>query len=164
MTDQITSFTLLVNCPIDGQAEEAINQFYKQWSHDPLVLDKWFALQASSELPGTLTRVKALLEHPAFSFKNPNKVRAVVGAFIQNNPRYFHQLSGAGYAFLSDMLIQMDKINPQIAARLATPFSRGDRFDDQRRQLIQEQLERLIKEKLSKDLFEVVSKSIETVN
>lgn len=164
MTDKITSFALLVNCPIEGIAPNAIEHFYSQWSHDPLVIDKWFAIQASSELPGTLSRVQALIQHPDFSLKNPNKVRAVIGAFIHNNPRHFHQASGVGYAFLGDILIVLDKINPQIAARLATPFSRGDRLDSHRRRLIQDQLTRLMQEDLSKDLFELVSKSVDPVH
>ncbi len=161
MTDQIASFALLVNCPLEGIADKAIAHFYSQWSHDPLVMDKWFAIQASSELRGALTRVHALTQHPDFTLKNPNRVRAVIGAFIQNSPRHFHQASGKGYAFLTDHLIVLDKINPQIAARLATPFSRGERLDDLRRRLIQDQLQRLLKEELSKDVFEVVSKSVE---
>jgi len=160
MTDQMASFGLLVNCSQSAARQQAIDDFYQQWSHDELVLDKWFALQACCELPGTLTRVKALLSHPAFSLKNPNKVRALVGAFCQGNPRHFHAIDGSGYEFLSDMLIKMDKINPQIAARLATPFTRWQKLDPVRQDLMKHQLNCLAKGELSRDLRELVTKSL----
>lgn len=160
MTDQIASFALLNNCTQGTVREQVIDNFYRQWSQDELVLDKWFALQASSELPDTLTRVKILLQHPAFNMKNPNKVRAVLGAFCQANPRHFHAVNGSGYVFLGDMLAKMDKINPQITARLATPFTRWRRFDQTRQSLMKQQLTQLAKLDLSRDLREVVMKSL----
>jgi aminopeptidase N len=129
---------------------------------DELVLDKWFALQAGSEQPGTLTKVLELLSHPAFNLKNPNKVRSLIGAFLQNNPRYFHAEDGSGYTFLTDMLIKLDKINPQIAARMATPFTRWQRLNSVRQGLIQLQLKRLAALHLSRDLGELVLKSLPT--
>lgn len=161
MTDSIASFGLLVNCPGEGVADKAIRSFHDKWSHLPLVMDKWFAIQASAELPGTLERVILLLEHPLFSLKNPNKVRALLGAFVQGNPRHFHQPSGHGYAFLADRLIELDKINPQIAARLSTPFTRWDRYDQGRAALMKAQLTRLMAYELSRDLSEIVSKSLQ---
>ena len=160
MTDQIASFSLLVNCTNQGLREQAIDDFYKQWSKDDLVLDKWFAIQATSELPDTLTHVKVLLKHSAFSIKNPNKVRALIGAFCMGNPRNFHALDGSGYQFLTEMLVSLDKINPQIAARLASPFTRWKRYDKSRQVLMRNQLEQLAKLELSRDLAEVVSKSL----
>ena len=160
MTDQIASFYLLVNCSNQGMREQAINDFYAQWSKDELVLDKWFAMQASSELPNTLSQVKNLLKHPEFSITNPNKVRSVVGAFCMANPRNFHAADGSGYEFLAEMLVTMDKINPQIAARLANPFTRWQRYDKSRQQLMRQQLEQLAKLELSRDVAEVVSKSL----
>ncbi|MBI2786822.1 MAG: aminopeptidase N, partial [Legionella longbeachae] len=160
MTDQIASFSLLVNCANQGLREQAIADFYKQWSKDELVLDKWFALQASCEQSQTLTQVKILLKHDAFSIKNPNKVRALIGIFCMANPRNFHALDGSGYSFLADMLITLDTINPQIAARLATPFTRWQRYDKPRQILMRQQLEDLAKLKLSGDLAEVISKSL----
>ncbi|AOU08753.1 TPA: aminopeptidase N [Legionella pneumophila] len=160
MTDQIASCSLLVNCSRESQRNEAIEGFYKQWSHNELVLDKWFAMQAACELPGTLDHVKKLTQHPAFCIKNPNKVRALVGAFCMANPRNFHALDGSGYAFLSEVLIKLDKLNPQIAARLATPFTRWRSYDEPRQKLIQNQLEQLTKLDLSRDLREVVDKSL----
>ncbi|MGL6029952.1 MAG: aminopeptidase N [Legionella sp.] len=160
MTDQIASFALLVNCSVAKIRAEAIDSFYQQWAQDDLVMDKWFSIQASSEQANTLAQVKALLEHPAFSFKNPNKVRALIGAFAQANPRNFHAADGSGYLFLREMLTVMDAINPQIAARLATPFTRWQRYDKARQQLMQKQLQQLMQQELSRDLREVVSKSL----
>ena len=160
MTDQLTGLALLVNCSQPAARLQAIDAFYQQWKKDDLVLDKWFALQASCELPNTLVSVKELLSHPAFNIKNPNKVRALVGAFSQNNPRHFHAVDGSGYAFLTDMLIKMDQINPQIAARLATPFTRWQRLNATRQALIKQQLKRLEAVDLSRDLRELVAKSL----
>ncbi|MDP3269144.1 MAG: aminopeptidase N [Legionella sp.] len=160
MTDQITSFALLVNSLNTASRDKAIEDFYRQWSTDDLVLDKWFSIQATSELPNTLAEVKKLIQHPSFSMKNPNKVRALIGAFCQANPRNFHAIDGSGYAFLGDMLLIIDGINPQIAARLATPFTRWQRYDKTRQNLMKIQLERLAEEELSRDLQEVVMKSL----
>lgn len=160
MTDQIASCNLLVNCSKESYRGEAIEGFYKQWSHDELVLDKWFAMQATCELPETLSHVKELTRHPAFSIKNPNKIRSVVGAFCMANPRNFHALDGSGYAFLGDILVKLDKINPQVTARLATPFTRWQSFDEPRQKLIKNQLSQLAKLDLSRDLREVVDKSL----
>ncbi|QEY50125.1 aminopeptidase N [Legionella longbeachae] len=161
MTDQIASFSLLANCTNQGLRVQAVEDFYKQWAKDELVLDKWFTIQATSELPDTLTHVKTLLQHAAFNIKNPNKVRALVSAFCMANPRNFHAVDGSGYSFLADILMTLDKINPQIAARVANPFTRWQRYDKSRQNLMHNQLERLAKQSLSRDLGEVVSKSLE---
>lgn len=160
MTDQIAAFSLLVNCSDSVRRAQAIEQFYQQWAADELVLDKWFALQACCEHPDTLQHVQQLIKHPAFSIKNPNKVRSVLGAFCQANPRNFHRADGRAYVFLAEMLLVLDKINPQIAARLATPFTRWQRYDSPRQLLMREQLEQLQRLNLSRDLREVVSKSL----
>ncbi|PJD94592.1 MAG: aminopeptidase N [Legionella sp.] len=160
MTDQMAAFSLLINCSDEAVRAETIADFYQQWAHDDLVLDKWFSLQAMSEHPDTLKQVDMLMQHTAFSLTNPNKVRAVVGAFCQANPRHFHHKNGSGYAFLTQMLLRLDAINPQIAARLAAPFTRWQRYDDLRQQLMQDQLQILSQASLSRDLAEVVSKSL----
>ena len=160
MTDQITGLALLVNCSQAQVRKQATDDFYQQWQKDELVLDKWFSLQAGCELPGTLGHVKELMSHPAFNMKNPNKVRALVGAFAQSNPRHFHAIDGSGYAFITDIVIEMDKINPQIAARLATPFTRWKRLNAPRQRLMKQQLERLAAIDLSPDLRELVTKSL----
>jgi aminopeptidase N len=160
MTDQIASLNLLVNCKDEPLRTKAIAEFYKQWQKDDLVLDKWFSAQALSELPGTLTKVKELMSHPAFDFKNPNKFRSLIGVFCFANHRHFHALDGSGYQFLSDILLQMDKYNPQISARMATPFTRWQRLDKTRQKLMQEQLNILSAQDLSSDLSEMISKSM----
>lgn len=160
MTDQVASFSLLVNSSREQMVEESIDRFYQQWADNDLVIDKWFSIQASSERPDTLRRVQSLLEHKAFSLKKPNKVRALIGAFTQSNPRNFHATDGSGYAFLGDMLASLDRINPQIAARLATPFTRWHRYDSLRQGMMLQQLTDLAARDLSPDLKEVVSKSL----
>ena len=160
MTDQIASLALLVNCSIESARTKAIDAFYKQWADNELVMDKWLALQATCELPHTLERVKQLMEHPAFSIKNPNKVRALIGAFCLANPRLFHAKDGSGYAFLAEKLLILDKINPQVAARLANPFTRYQHFDKSRQGLIRQQMEMLTQADLSRDLREVIDKSL----
>ncbi|MDR3502299.1 MAG: aminopeptidase N [Legionella sp.] len=160
MTDQIASFALLANCSNQKMREQAVNDFYQQWSKDELVLDKWFAIQAASELPDALEQVRKLLKHPDFSIKNPNKARSVIGAFCMANPRNFHAPDGSGYQFLAEMLMTLDKLNPQVAARMASPFTRWQRYDKPRQMLMRQQLEQLAKQSLSRDLAEVVSKSL----
>ena len=161
MTDQIGSFGLLVNGHNETLRIGSIDRFYQQWKDNALVLDKWFGLQASSDHSGALDRVKELLKHPDFNFKNPNKVRAVIGAFCQGNPRHFHAIDGQGYAFLTDCILELDAINPQIAARLATPFTRWQRYDKTRQDLMLQQLTRLASVNLSRDVSELVHKSLE---
>lgn len=161
MTDQLASFALLVNASDVQHRAAAIADFYQQWQGDELVMDKWFAIQATSEADNALSQVQQLLSHPRFSLKNPNKVRALIGAFVNANPRHFHAINGSGYAFLTEMLKNLDPINPQIAARLATPFTRWQYLDAPRQALIQAELQQLSRLSLSKDLREMVSKSLD---
>lgn len=159
MTDQLASFDLLVNSQQTIERTAAIDAFYQQWQHEPLVLDKWFSIQARCKLPNTLLNVEALLNHLAFDIKNPNKVRALVGGFSQGNPRHFHAINGQGYDFLMQMVLELDSINPQIAARLITPFTRGQNLDSTRQAMIKARLAQLAAAKLSVDLREMVTKS-----
>ncbi|MFY7698255.1 MAG: aminopeptidase N [Legionella sp.] len=161
MSDELASFYLLVNSKQYPIRLGAIDKFYCKWAGNELVLDKWLAIQACCDAPGTLAQVKQLLEHPSFNLKNPNKVRSLIGGFTQYNPRNFHAGDGSGYQFLTDMLIKIDAINPQIAARLATPFTRKQFLTEHLRSLINEQLRYLEQANLSRDLREVVTKSIE---
>jgi len=125
------------------------------------VLDKWFAVQATSRLPDTLQRVRALLEHPAYEAGNPNKVRALVGAFCHGNHARFHARDGSGYAFAAEQILDLDGRNPQIAARLARAFDRWRKFDEPRRRLAHRQLERIRDtDGLSADTWEVVSNAL----
>ncbi len=161
MTDQLAALQSLAHCE-GPEREQALAEFYTRWQQDGLVMDKWFAVQATSRLPGTLHRVQALMNHPAFDMKNPNRVRALLGTFSSVNLAQFHAISGAGYAFLADQLIRLDDLNPQTAARMVTPLTRWRQFDPARQNLMRTQLERLrAKPGLSRDLYEVVSKSLE---
>lgn len=160
MTDQIVSLSLLASCTNQRVREKALDGFYQQWQHDDLVLDKWFIVQAAANRPMVLTDVRKLLAHPAFNIKNPNKVRSLIITFCQMNHRYFHAVDGQGYQFLTEMLIHLDKINAQLSARLATPFTRWQRLDTQRQMLIKQELDRLAAMELSPDLYEVVTKSL----
>jgi aminopeptidase N len=159
MTEVIAALASLSNldCP---EREESLAEFYETWKQDPLVMDKWFAVQAGSSLPKTLDNVKALTTHPAFSLKNPNKVRALIGAFSANAV-LFHDAGGDGYEFLADTLLQVDAMNPQIAARLASAFTMWKRYDAKRRALMKTQLERILATPgLSKDVHEIAAKSL----
>lgn len=164
MTDVSAALRLLVNCAMpeaETVRETALASFYKKWQHEALVVDQWFSIQASSSLPGALERVQTLMLHPAFSIKNPNKVRALIGAFCGQNALHFHEISGAGYEFLADRIIQLNALNPQIAARQLTPLTRWKKYDTKRQALMRKQLQRIAAEKtLSKDVYEVVAKSL----
>jgi len=164
MTDVISALRLLVDAPVDvaGDAgERALARFYQRWSHDQLVLDKWFALQAQSSRPDALEQVVALMAHADFSLTNPNRVRSLIGAFAVGNPLRFHADDGRGYSFLADRVIELDPLNPQIASRLLYPMTRWRRYDTDRQALMRAQLERVLDvEGLSNDVYEVVSKSL----
>jgi aminopeptidase N len=160
MTDQIASFNLLVNNDNKEIRATAIGSFFEQWKDDELVIDKWFAALALSEHASTLDEVKELMSHPSFNFSNPNKMRALVGSFCFANHRNFHADDGKGYDFLTEVLLALDKINPQVAARMATPFTRWQRLDENRQALMKTQLKFLSNKQLSKDLRELVNKSL----
>jgi len=161
MTDQMAAFAALSHSP-RPERQQVIADFYQRWQGDSLVLDKWFAVQATAPLPNTLDEVQALMNHPAFQLKNPNKVRALVGSFAAGNPICFHDASGRGYSFLAEQILALDPLNPQIAARLAARLGRGGRYDAHRRELMRFQLERILGgKKVSRDVYEVVSKSLQ---
>jgi len=163
MTDQIAALGLL--CHIDRpEREEALAAFHERWKRDPLVIDKWFSVQALSDLPDVLPRVERLMEHPDFTLENPNRARALVGAFGTGNFAHFHAASGAGYAFLAERVLELDAQNPQVASRLLTPLLRWRRYDAGRGGHMKAQLERLMAApKLSKDVYEKVARSLEPV-
>ena len=161
MTDTISALFFLVNSHCHHR-DTALDQFYQRWQHDTLVVDKWLNLQACSGLPHTLEKVRALTQHPAFTLKNPNKVRSLIGGFCHYNQAQFHANDGSGYLFLADYVIQLDATNPQIAARLMTPFTAWKRYDTERKQLMKSQLERILQQKsLSTDVYEIATKSLE---
>ncbi len=158
MTDALAALACFANAR-GTQREERLAWFEARWKDDPLVLDKWFALQATSRLPDTLDRVGRLTRHPGFDIENPNRVRAVIGAFCHANQRRFHDASGAGYRFLSEHVLAIDAFNPQSAARLLSAASRWRRLDATRGALLRGELERILAAPgLSKDCYEVAKK------
>ena len=160
MTDELAALTVLAGLDAP-ESNEAMGRFYGAWKGDTLVLDKWFTAQALSNRPGTLERVASLMEHPDFDIKNPNKVRALVGAFCQANPWHFHRLDGKGYDLLADTVIALNTINPSIAARMASGFNRWKRYDEKRQGLMKARLERIQgTENLANGVFEIVSKAL----
>lgn len=160
MTDSLAALAALVQAELP-ERDQALADFYQRWSADPLVIDKWFSLQAQCSLPGNLQRVEALLEHADFTLTNPNRVRALIGAFISGNLRQFHAVNGAGYEFLANQVLALDSLNPQVAARMVNPLGRWQRYEPTRRELMQVQLQRIVDHPgLSKDVFEIVSKSL----
>ena len=160
MTDSLGALGVLIhiNCP---EREQALTSFYQRWQHESLVVHKWFTLQAQSTLPDTLTLVASLTQHPAFDLKNPNRVRALLGAFCQENLVQFHEKSGKGYQLLTDYVLKIEAFNPQLAARLVDPLIHWKRFDNQRQVLMKAQLKRILAtDNLSKDIFEIVNRSL----
>jgi aminopeptidase N len=159
MTDAMAALGVLANLDC-LEREPALKAFYEKWKDEPLVVDKWLAVQSSSRLPTTLNTVKHLLKHPAFDLKVPNKVYALIRSFAANHVR-FHSASGEGYAFLADQIIALNTLNPQVAARMARAFDRWKRFDERRQAHARKQLERIRDtDKLSKDVAEIVAKAL----
>ncbi|WP_409263774.1 aminopeptidase N [Pseudomonas putida] len=161
MTERLTALAVLVNSPFEAERAKALAAFAEHFKDNPLVMDQWFSVQAASTLPGGLARVKALMQHPAFTLKNPNKVRALIGAFAGQNLVNFHAADGSGYRFLADLVIELNALNPQIASRQLAPLTRWRKYDDARQALMKGELERILASgELSSDVYEVVSKSL----
>ena len=160
MTDVMASLGILKD--IDRPARgEALASFYGKWRDNPLVIDGWFSLQAMSHLPGTLEAVRRLADHPIFDWKNPNRVRSLVSAFATGNQLRFHAADGGGYAFLADCVLRIERLNPQLAARLVVPLGRWHRQDAGRRALMKAALEQILATTpLSNDVYEIASKSL----
>jgi aminopeptidase N len=161
MTERLAALAVLVNSTFDEEKAKALASFADFFKDNPLVMDQWFSVQAACSLPGALARVQELMTHPAFTLKNPNKVRALIGAFTGQNPVNFHQADGSGYRFLADQVIILNALNPQIASRLLGPLTRWGKYSDARQALMKAELERVLASgELSSDVFEVVSKSL----
>lgn len=164
MTDTYTALRELVNCeaePAQAAKQRALRNFYERWQHEVLVVNQWLQVQASAQLPGGLKTIDMLLNHEAYDASNPNKVRALVGAFCGQNLINFHNPDGSGYEFLADQVIELNAKNPQIASRLLGPLSKWKKYTLP----LQEQMIAALRkiescEDLSKDVFEVVSKSL----
>jgi aminopeptidase N len=159
MTDRQAALGVLTALDVP-ERQVAFDDFYARYQGDALVIDKWFGLQAAAPRPETLALVERLRSHPDFSLKNPNRLRALVGSF-QGNQVAFHQASGAGYRLIGDLIIEVDAINPQVAARMVPPLGRWRRFVAPYGDLMRAELERIVAAPgLSKDVFEQASKSL----
>jgi aminopeptidase N len=160
MTDRLAAFSVLTTIP--GAAREAaIGRFGERYGDEPLVLDKWFTLQAAIAEPETLERVKRLMEHPAFSIANPNRVRALVGSFAMLNQTAFHRGDGSGYDFVANIVLQVDGSNPQLASRLLTAFGPWRMMEEARRKHAERALRRVAeKANLSRDVADIARRSL----
>ncbi len=159
MTDRLAAFAALVDSS-SSERQGVIDDFYQSWKQQSLLLDKWFSIRALSHRRETFTEVENLLQHADFSLSNPNRVRALLGAFCQNMA-VFHRPDGAGYKLLVEQIILLDQKNPQVAARMATPLTRWKHLEPGRRKLMEQQLVALQKRDLSRDLYEIVNKSLQ---
>ena len=164
LTDRNAALVSLLNNPAAAAREracEGLERYYERGRDEPLVVNQWFQMQAWCSLPGGLERVQALLAHPAFDLRNPNKVRSLIGAFSAGNAINFHRADGAGYEFLAAQVLTLDALNPQVAARLLTPLTRWRKYPAARAQAMRAALERVLAApELSKDSFEIASKAL----
>ncbi|MGN0921788.1 MAG: aminopeptidase N [Cellvibrio sp.] len=164
MTDSFAGLSQLVNSAKAHElnlAPKALDEFYTRWQDESLVVNQWLSVQATCVLPDAVERVKSLMKHQAYDAKNPNKIRALIGGFSNANAVNFHLESGSGYTFLADQVIQLNRQNPSIAARLLIPLTKWKKYLPQNSELMRAQLERIKAEPdLSKDVFEVVTKSL----
>ena len=161
MTDTLAALAMSTQAQLACR-DELLADFEQKWQHDGLVMDKWFALQATRPDDNVLEIVQHLMEHPSFNFNNPNRLRALVGSFCSQNPSAFHAIDGSGYRFLVDILMRLNSSNPQVAARLIEPLIRLSRYDNQRQTLMKRGLERLREvDNLSRDLFEKIDKALQ---
>ncbi|MFI8418218.1 aminopeptidase N [Serratia sp. NPDC078593] len=161
MTDSLAALAAAVGAQLPCR-DALMAEFDDRWHHDGLVMDKWFALQATSPASNVLATVRSLLQHRSFSLSNPNRTRSLVGAFASANPSAFHAEDGSGYQFLVEILSDLNTRNPQVAARLIEPLIRLKRYDAGRQALMREALEQLkALENLSGDLYEKISKALD---
>ncbi len=143
------------------EARDVMADFYETYRKDSLVVDKWLSMQATAARPDTLAAVKKLMHHESFSLRNPNKVRALLGAFT-NNPTVFHAKDGSGYDFIAEQTLAVDKINPQVAATFPVALGNWKKFDPERQEKMKAALNKIISEPgLSPNTYEIVSKSLD---
>lgn len=161
MTDTLAALVAATAAELPCR-DNLLADFENKWSHDGLVMDKWFALQAKRSEDNVLRNVQQLMEHPSFNFNNPNRIRALIGTFAGQNLKAFHAIDGSGYRFLTDAVIKLNQSNPQVASRLIEPLIRFARYDAQRQTLMKRALERIREqENLSRDLFEKIEKALQ---
>ncbi len=161
MTDRMGALRALVNSGFESDRDELLETFYERFKDDPQVVEQWFAVQSGSARTGSLDQIKALMEHPAFDWKNPNKIRSVIGVFAGQNLAAYHAEDGSGYRFLAEQVRRLDDSNPQIAARLVSPLTRWRKFAPVHGEEMRKALEEIRDKKgLSRDVYEVVHKSL----
>lgn len=161
MTDTIAAMSAANSAQLECR-EELMADYSDKWKHDGLVMDKWFALQGTNPAEDALEKVKATMNHEAFSLKNPNRTRSLIGSFLAANPVRFHDKSGSGYQFAGEILRQLNDSNPQVASRMIDPLLKFRKYDEARQAMIRAELEKLkAMDKLAKDLFEKVTKALD---
>ncbi|EJV0277225.1 aminopeptidase N [Vibrio parahaemolyticus] len=161
MTDTIAAMSAANSAQLECR-EELMADYSDKWKHDGLVMDKWFALQGTNPAEDALEKVKATMNHEAFSLKNPNRTRSLIGSFLSANPVRFHDKSGSGYQFAGDILRQLNDSNPQVASRMIDPLLKFRKYDEARQAMIRAELEKLkAMDNLAKDLFEKVTKALD---
>ncbi|EGU4189017.1 aminopeptidase N [Vibrio parahaemolyticus] len=161
MTDTIAAMSAANSAQLECR-EELMADYSDKWKHDGLVMDKWFALQGTNPAEDALEKVKATMNHEAFSLKNPNRTRSLIGSFLAANPVRFHDKSGSGYQFAGDILRQLNDSNPQVASRMIDPLLKFRKYDEARQAMIRAELEKLkTMDNLAKDLFEKVTKALD---
>jgi aminopeptidase N len=159
MTDRLAALATLSLHPVP-ERNAAFDDFYTRYRDDPLIIDKWFSLQAAAPDPSTLDRVRSLAEHPAFSMANPNRVRALIGAFALANATQFNRADGQGYEFLAEKILALDPANPQVAARMATAFKSWRSLEPVRRGRAEAALRRIAAMQLSRDVSDIVQRAL----
>ena len=160
MTDQLAAFSALLQSSEPQVRNQAIDKFYTQWKDEDLVVNKWLSLQAWMPHENTINHIEKLLKHPAYNRKNPNKVYSLLGAFGGNFSQ-FHHRDGSGYNFMANMVLDIDNINPQVAARLARSLMNWKRYDSGRQNQMKQALNKIHNAKPSKNVFEIVDKSLD---
>ncbi|HCG7087040.1 TPA: aminopeptidase N [Vibrio parahaemolyticus] len=161
MTDTIAAMSAANSAQLECR-EELMADYSDKWKHDGLVMDKWFALQGTNPAEDALEKVKATMNHEAFSLKNPNRTRSLIGSFLAANPVRFHDKSGSGYQFAGEILRQLNDSNPQVASRMIDPLLKFLKYDEARQAMIRAELEKLkAMDNLAKDLFEKVTKALD---
>ncbi|MEP3891196.1 MAG: aminopeptidase N [Hellea sp.] len=159
MTDELSALITLDK--LGGRRiDQSMEDFYNKWKDNPLVIDKWFAVQAGRKHPEGVAAIRKLTQHDAFDSRNPNRARALVGGFAMSNPHLFHHVSGAGYDFFTEQVLDMDSRNPSVAARLLGVYEIWRKLDDQRQGQIKEQLRNVINSKPSKNVLEIATKTL----
>jgi aminopeptidase N len=160
MTDRMAALETLAQHDRPERAT-AFDDFYRRYAADPLIIDKWLALQAAIPEPATLDRVRALTNHPAFSVANPNRVRALIGSFAQVNHTQFNRRDGLGYDFVADFVLMLDPKNPQVAARLMGAFRSWRALEASRRAHAEAALRRVVATPaLSRDVHDIVARTL----